>query len=308
MARPELCKYKRDIYPHNKLHCNMAALVAMSWGARLDSRSHHPFNPPRNAMPTDSPKYRAPALDKGLDILELLAKATQPLSIAEISEGVGRSRGEIFRMLQVLEERDYIARPDGGSAYSLTPRLFRLGMEQPPVKNLVETAMPVMHRLASDIDQSCHLVVPSQEQIVVVARVDPPGETGLVVRVGHRRPMSHSASGYVLLAWQTDDIRERWFRTLLEHEPGLKRNRIDATIKEIRAAGLARIPSQVVDGVTDLSAPIIEGNHAVCAVTIPFLERRGAKVDMDTAARRLTDAAAEISSAISHGAPGAGLA
>ncbi|UPG87687.1 IclR family transcriptional regulator [Luteibacter aegosomatis] len=259
-------------------------------------------------MPAESPKYRAPALDKGLDILELLARATQPLSIAEISEGVGRSRGEIFRMLQVLEERDYIARPDGEGAYSLTPRLFRLGMEQPPVKNLVETAMPVMHRLADDIDQSCHLVVPSQEQIVVIARVDPPGETGLVVRVGHRRPMSHSASGYVLLAWQTDDIRQRWLRTLLEHEPGLKRAKIEATVKDIRAAGLARIPSEVVDGVTDLSAPIVEGNHAVCALTVPFLARRGAKVDMKATSRLVMDAAAEISRELSHGAPGAGMA
>jgi len=255
-------------------------------------------------MPTDSPKYRAPALDKGLDILELLAKATQPLSIAEISDGVGRSRGEIFRMLQVLEERDYISRPDGEGSYSLTPRLFRLGMEQPPVRNLVETAMPVMHRLADEIDQSCHLVVPSQEQIVVIARVDPPGETGLVVRVGHRRPISHSASGYVLLAWQTDDTRERWFRTMLDHEPGLKRTRIENTLKEVRGAGLATIPSEVVDGVTDLSAPIIEGNHAVCALTVPFIERRGAKIDMNATARLLVAAAADISVDLSHGAPG----
>lgn len=253
-------------------------------------------------MPADSPKYRAPALDKGLDILELLAKATQPLSIAEISDGVGRSRGEIFRMLQVLEDRDYIARTDGEGAYSLTPRLFRLGMEQPPVKNLVETAMPVMHRLADEIDQSCHLVVPSQEQIVVIARVDPPGETGLVVRVGHRRPISHSASGYVLLAWQTDDTRERWFRTMLQHEPGLKRTRVEATIKDVRAAGLATIASEVVDGVTDLSAPIIEGNHAVCALTVPFIERRGAKLDMKATARLLVSAAADISRELSHGA------
>lgn len=254
-------------------------------------------------MPAESPKYRAPALDKGLDILELLAKATQPLSIAEISDGVGRSRGEIFRMLQVLEDRDYIARPDGEGAYSLTPRLFRLGMEQPPVKNLVETAMPVMYRLADEIDQSCHLVVPSQEQIVVIARVDPPGETGLVVRVGHRRPMSHSASGYVLLAWQTEDTRERWFRTMLEHEPGLKRARIEAMLKAVRAAGLATIASEVVDGVTDLSAPIIEGNHAVCALTVPFLERRGAKVDIEATAGLLLTAAADISRELSHGAP-----
>lgn len=254
-------------------------------------------------MPPESPKYRAPALDKGLDILELLAKATQPLSIAEISDGVGRSRGEIFRMLQVLEERDYIARPDGEGAYSLTPRLFRLGMEQPPVKNLVETAMPVMHRLADDIDQSCHLVVPSQEQIVVIARVDPPGETGLVVRVGHRRPISHSASGYVLLAWQTDETRERWFRLMLEHEPGLKRGRLESTIKDIRAAGLATIPSEVVDGVTDLSAPIIDGNHAVCALTVPFIERRGAKVNVKATAALLRTAAEDISRELSHGAP-----
>jgi Transcriptional regulator len=272
----------------------------------LNSRLDLPRNvlvTPRIAMPPESPKYRAPALDKGLDILELLAKATQPLSIAEISDGVGRSRGEIFRMLQVLEERDYIARPDGEGAYSLTPRLFRLGMEQPPVKNLVETAMPVMHRLADDIDQSCHLVVPSQEQIVVIARVDPPGETGLVVRVGHRRPISHSASGYVLLAWQTDETRERWFRLMLEHEPGLKRGRLESTIKEIREAGLATIPSEVVDGVTDLSAPIIDGNHAVCALTVPFIERRGAKVNVKATAALLRAAAEDISRDLSHGAP-----
>jgi DNA-binding IclR family transcriptional regulator len=176
-------------------------------------------------------------------------------------------------------------------------------MEQPPVKNLVETAMPVMHRLADEIDQSCHLVVPSQEQIVVIARVDPPGETGLVVRVGHRRPISHSASGYVLLAWQTDDTRERWFRTMLEHEPTLKRARVEATIKDVRAAGVATIASEVVDGVTDLSAPIIEGNHAVCALTVPFIERRGAKVDMKATSRLLVTAAADISRELSHGAP-----
>ena len=32
-------------------------------------------------MTKPAPKYRAPALDKGLDILELLASAHQPLSI-----------------------------------------------------------------------------------------------------------------------------------------------------------------------------------------------------------------------------------
>ena len=55
-------------------------------------------------------KYRAPALDKGLDILELLARAHAPLSMTGVAAAIGYSKGEIFRMLQVLEERGYIAR------------------------------------------------------------------------------------------------------------------------------------------------------------------------------------------------------
>ena len=47
-------------------------------------------------------KYRAPALDKGLDILELLARAQAPLTMTGIAAAIGYSKGEIFRMLQVL--------------------------------------------------------------------------------------------------------------------------------------------------------------------------------------------------------------
>ena len=59
-------------------------------------------------------KYSAPALEKGLDILELLSLCSGGgLSQSEIAEGLGRSKNEIFRMMVVLEERGYIKRSDG---------------------------------------------------------------------------------------------------------------------------------------------------------------------------------------------------
>jgi DNA-binding IclR family transcriptional regulator len=252
-------------------------------------------------MPKALPKYRAPALDKGLDIIELLASAHAPLSIADISDGVGRSRGEIFRMLQVLEERDYISRGDGDAGYSITPRLFRLGMEQPPVKSAVETALPIMHRLADQIDQSCHLVVPSGDQIVVIARVDPPGDVGLVVRIGHRRPMAQSASGHVLLSWQSDSIREHWLGIIAESEPNLDRKKLLKSILLIRAQGYASHASREVDGVTDLSAPIMEHDRAVCALTVPFIERRTASKTIDFTLKYLQQATTDISHALLYG-------
>ncbi|MBS0589732.1 MAG: helix-turn-helix domain-containing protein, partial [Proteobacteria bacterium] len=97
---------------------------------------------------TKTPKYRAPALDKGLDILELLARTPGSLNLTEVAQGIGYSKSEIFRMLQVLEARGYLVREANDSAYALTNRLFLLGMERPPIKDLTEAALPVMHRLA----------------------------------------------------------------------------------------------------------------------------------------------------------------
>ena len=253
-------------------------------------------------MANPTPKYRAPALDKGLDILELLAGSSGPLSIAEISEGVGRSRGEIFRMLQVLEERDYIARGEGDVGYSVTPRLFRLGMEQPPVKSAIETALPIMHHLAEACGQACHLVVPSGEQIVVVARVDPPGEVALVVRVGHRRPMSQSTSGHVLLAFQEDQTRERWLDLIMRFEPNLDRKKLMRLLSQLRTRGYACERSHVVEAVTDLSAPVLQHGSAVCALTIPYIDQQTATShSTDEVIAALLRATGEISEALQFG-------
>jgi len=55
-------------------------------------------------------RYRAPALDKGLEILEYLSGQRMPLTQLEIADGLQRSSGEIYRMLLCLEERGYLAR------------------------------------------------------------------------------------------------------------------------------------------------------------------------------------------------------
>jgi len=240
-------------------------------------------------------RYRAPALEKGLEILEFLAPRAEALTLSEISEGVGRSKSEIFRMLQVLEERGYLARAAGTEGYVLTNRLFMLGMEHPPVKGLIEAAMPVMHHLAEQILQPCHLAIPSEELIVVIARVESPGDVGFVVRVGHRRPIPHSTSGLVLLAFQPEDVRERWLETLQRKEVPYERKRLAGSLRGIAARGYACIPSEVIVGVTDLSAPIVLRGAAIAALTVPFAKRRGARGELNGSIERLLRAAGRIS-------------
>ena len=59
---------------------------------------------------SDRSRYTAPALEKGLDILELLASRFEPMSQAAIAHALGRTPSEVFRMISVLEQRGYLVR------------------------------------------------------------------------------------------------------------------------------------------------------------------------------------------------------
>jgi DNA-binding IclR family transcriptional regulator len=219
---------------------------------------------------TENQKYRAPALDKGLDIIELLAGAREPMSLNRICTALGRTVSELFRMVQVLEYRGYVEISESGAGYVLSNRLFALGMARAPTKDLLDAALPVMRRLAETVKQSCHMGVASGDQMVVVARVETPGEIGFSVRVGHRRDITASASGLSLYAFQTPDVRKEWKPRLAANMEAADWSAFEARAAAAREAGFVRSESGSVEGVTDLSAPVIHQGFVQAALTIPF--------------------------------------
>ncbi len=244
-------------------------------------------------------KYRAPALEKGLDVLELLAAERAPLNLSTISERLGRSAGELFRMLQVLEYKGFIRFAENGAGYVLTNKLFALGMTQAPVRSLLEVALPIMRRLSHAIGQSCHVAVPSEDQIVVVARIERPGDLGFSVRVGYRRDITKATSGLVLFAFQNDEVRRLWLRRC-----GLKGTAADEFVtraETVRTRGYHQAASHFVQGIVDLSAPVLKGESAVAALTVPFVHSMPLTVTKEAAIGHVREAAANISGELALG-------
>ncbi len=237
-------------------------------------------------------RYQAPALTKGLEILELLASATAPLTMSDISIALERSISEIFRMLQVLEEHRYIVRSEEG--YRLTNRLFALSMGQPPVRDLVSTAVPVMRGLARRIGQSCHLAVVSGAEMVVIAGVDSPGLSGFAVRVGYRRPLHRSASGRILLAFQSSETRAAMLEDVRATGDEVGLRALTTQLDAITAGGGGTSPSPVLTGIIDLSVPVLSLNVARAALTIPFVDGPGSHVGLDESQGALREAANTI--------------
>src|SRR5579875_455780 len=148
--------------------------------------------------------YPTPALEKGLDILELFASTPAGMTVSEVARRLNRTVSEIFRMLLCLEQRGYLAQSASKDRYHLTLRLFRLAQEHPPTKRLVTEALPLMHWLAHEVRQSCHLGVLDGGHVVILAQVDSPESTGFYVKVGSTVDLMHAATGHVMLAHQSE--------------------------------------------------------------------------------------------------------
>jgi DNA-binding IclR family transcriptional regulator len=259
----------------------------------VSTRGLPPETPPRTS------RYRAPALEKGLDVIELLAAEKTPLNLSAISQRLGRSSGELFRMLQVLEFKGFITTAENGTGYVLTNKLFALAMAQAPVRSLVETALPVMRKLVQDIGQSCHIAVASEDQIVVITRIERPGDLGFSVRIGYRREIARATSGLVLFAYQNEETRRTWLRRC--RIKGDAADDFVARANVVRTRGHHEAASDFVRGIVDLSAPILRSDTAVAALTIPFVHSNPLVMEMPQAVEFVRAAAKQISNEIVHG-------
>ncbi len=248
--------------------------------------------------------YKAPALEKGLEILEFLSAAKEPCGMVAIADALGRSKHEIYRMLHVLESKGYIARGGSDDRFTVTNKLFELGMRNPPIRNLLDVALPLMRELAESLEQSCQLVVRTGTQMVVVARVESPIEIGLTVRVGYRRHIMQSTSGRILYAFHPRRSKQKFLDELLASRPEVVD--VEAFLSDAERAaeqGCIAHDSDFVDGVVDIGAPIFDLDHegAIASLTVPFMQGRYTTLSLDTAIERVKSTAGTISAILQVG-------
>jgi DNA-binding IclR family transcriptional regulator len=248
-----------------------------------------------------APKYSAPALEKGLDILELLSNSEAGLSQIELARDLGRSVSEIFRMLVVLEQRGYIAQEPATDRYILTTLMFEVAHRMPLIRRLTTSATPLMRELAQSINQSVHLAVLAEDSVLIAGQVDPPARHVMSVRLGTRVDVWRASSGRVVMAYRSeDDLIEMLSRAPLPK--GTNEARLRADLAAIRLRGHEVVDSFMIKGVVNISAPIIDHNgQAIAALTVPHIERFVETVSFQDCCVRTIEAAAKLTRSLGGG-------
>lgn len=252
----------------------------------------------RVRTPTPPRRYAAPALEKGLDILELFAREPEGLIKSEVARRLNRTTSEVFRMLVCLQDRGYISQA-ADERYRLTLKLFELAHVFPPTKRLIHEALPLMHDVAQRTGQSCHLGVIDDGTVMILAQVDAASSTGFFVKPGSHVDLMLAASGYVILAFMNyqaqaravDQYRGRGGREIpTDLAPHLER---------IRQQGFEKRESYQVRGVINISLPVLDTHgEAIAALTVPFLPRLDSHTTDEVVANELHRAAKLLSLAM----------
>ena len=246
--------------------------------------------------------YAAPALYKAFLIIELLAGNPQGLLATDMASALGKSLGELFRIIVVMEDAGYLQKSPLTDRYTVTYKFLDVAYRATPTRKLTVAAAPEMQSLALAIGQSCHLVVHKNGECLVIAREENPGTRGFALRVGASIDLVRSCSGQVLLAFSPPETLDKMLdRAEVLRGVPIGRAALAECLAVVRAQGYDLRESAITRGVTDVSYPIFGfGGELMAALTIPFLELIDGSqlVQINDARLKLSEAAARISTTL----------
>jgi len=200
------------------------------------------------------------ALMLGLDILEYLVVAKTPKGVSDIARYLAVPRLQVFRAVKTLARLGYLAGGTGRGTYVATSRLYELGINAPFIQRLMERAKPVMRSLSEDARQSCNLAVPFGRHLAVVQQTPSSGAFSINVPIGFRYLNPSSAPAVACLAMTRTPVQAQ----------------------------------SVLDGVTDLSCAIFDGDCVTAVLTVPYV-RTVESLPVDRCLKALQQAAATLS-------------
>jgi DNA-binding IclR family transcriptional regulator len=202
-----------------------------------------------------------------MDIIETLADAESGLTVSEIAAKLGRPMSELFRIIVVMQQRGWLQKDPESSRYGVTYHVLRLAHRSTPTQTLTAAAAPVMHELSIRINQSCHIVVRSgTEGLVILRQENQRRHANLSVRTGSVIDLTTSCSGLTLLAHLDAEERDRAIPR------GKNTAALTAKLGRIRKRGHEIHRSPVTAGVTDIGCPVFGfDGKVVAALTVPYL-------------------------------------
>lgn len=212
-------------------------------------------------------RVTAPALRRGLDILELFLDSNEGLRVPDIVAKLDLPRASAHELVTTLVDRGYLqAVSEPPSRYMLGVNAFRLGAAYERELDLASVGREHATRVAAECGETVQIVIREGAYVVYIVRIDSTHTLRLVSHVGSRLPAYCTAGGKAMLATLSDNEIDELFPNDAALQP-MTDNSIDS--RDRLFSELATIRKR---GWSDENS---ESNAAIACVAAPVYNRSG---------------------------------
>jgi DNA-binding IclR family transcriptional regulator len=199
------------------------------------------------------------AVDRALDILLAFNGAEGGLTVAELIKRVDLSRPTLYRLLNTLELKGFVASSGDPQRFRLGPSVARLAHSWSTSLKLSDVAEPAMRRVWNATEETVALFVPDGLMRLCVAEMPSPQALSFKRGVGYRERLVVGASGRCILAHIEDRIDLATYAEGLE----IDIEKYRAELRRIRSRGFAVSRDELIQGAVAIAAPILDGAEQV---------------------------------------------
>jgi IclR family acetate operon transcriptional repressor len=220
---------------------------------------------PKNTKPTPSIQ----SLDRGVVILETVARSRRPVATAELADLLAIDHSSAFRLANTLKRRGFLACPAGRTDYVLGPAIWRLSRQYDWSNMLVRVCHEHLKRLAGEAGETAHLAVREGRQALFVDHVTANHVIVVSGQTGESVPLHSTAHGKALLAdFDGPQLEALFGATRLTAGAGkaiVSLGGLAEVCRQTQALGYATDDEEYHEGIRCVAAPIRDKDGAVIA-------------------------------------------
>ena len=250
------------------------------------------------------PSLHNQSTEKALSILELLADASEPVRLRDLSQALSINPSTALRFLTSLQNCGYVSQEPESQRYFLTYKICRLAHQVSRHNQIQAITHPYLIMLSEKFGEAVCVSVERDMMMVYVDVASGPQQTLMSLqRIGNVSPMHCTGNGKLLLLNYSSEkldafIRQRGLPQNTVHTI-TTRQALDDELAQIRRQGFALDNEECEIGVRCMACPIYDYTGAIVAgisVTGPVSRMTDDKLtDMRAP---LEEVASEISAAL----------
>lgn len=153
------------------------------------------------------------AIEKNLCLLETLANATSPMTIADLSDALGMPKQTVQRLVTELERLGILTRGVPKNRILFGPKFRSLSINSLRAETVLQTTRPILGDLVRVVKETCNIGVLAEREVVYVDRLECDWPLRVQLQPGSGVPVHCTAIGKLLLAYLPKIVRLKRFQS-----------------------------------------------------------------------------------------------